>query len=590
MTGKRIDRDNDNGIVYHLNLSQYRNRPDTFMSNLIRYVLVVALGLSCVGLQRPADGQTTPQSKTIRKAPTGSISGRVTIRGKGKAGIVVGLHSAEYGPQQGTTLKDTTDAQGNYRIAELPAGNYLVAPIAPAFVGSDLSSFGLRGKALLLAEGESVDGIDFSIVRGGVITGKVTNADGRPVIEERVYLLPVDPTNSQGGPDYSFNGVQTDDRGIYRMFGLAPGRYKVAVGQSEGSAYRGSAFGRPYYRQTFHPDVSDISKATVVEVTEGSETSKVDLTLGRVAQTYAASGRIIDGDSEQPVANVRLGVQMIIDSRGRSFGGGATISSRLGEFRLENLIPGKYVVFLMPQQPESSLRVNEGAFEVVDRDVEGLVIKTAKGATLAGNIFLENSDDKAVRAKLSQLGVEVHVESEGPGFGHRATIGSDGSFRLSGLEAGTAHISLGARDDLLKGFSVSRIERDGIAQTTGIQIKAGEDITGVRLVVSYGTASIRGAVKLENGTLPAGARIFIRVTKAGEATSTIPPPAVDARGHFVLEGLPGGTYDFVTTVYTPGSQRRSLPVAKQQVTVPDGVVTEVTITVDLDQKTSPQSP
>jgi hypothetical protein len=125
---------------------------------------------------------------------------------------------------------------------------------------------------------------------------------------------------------------------------------------------------------------------------------------------------------------------------------------------------------------------------------------------------------------------------------------------------------------------------------TGIQIKESEEITGVRLVVSYGTASIRGVVKLENGTLPADARIFIRVTKVGEATSTSRQPAVDARGHFILEGLPGGTYDFVTTVYTPGSQRRPPPVANQQVTVPDGVVTEVTITFDLDQKISPQSP
>jgi hypothetical protein len=557
------------------------------MSNLIRYVLLVALGLSCVGPQRPADGQTTPQSKSIRKAPTGSISGRVTIRGKGKGGIVVGLRSGEPGPQPGTTLKGTTDAQGNYRIADVSAGNYLVAPIAPAFVVSDFNSFGERGKALVLAESESVDGIDFSLVRGGVITGKVTTADGRPVIEERVYLLQVDPTTDQRGPGYQFSG-QTDDRGIYRMFGLARGRYKVAVGQSGDGRYGGGA-GRPYYRQTFHPDVSDISKATVVEVTEGSETANVDLTLGRAAQTYSVSGRVVEGESEQPLANVRLGLQMIIDARGRSFGSTITISNSQGKFRLENVTPGKYTVFLLPQ-PESSLRVEEGAFEIIDRDVEGLVVKTANGATLSGNILLENSDDKAVLAKLQTLSVNAYVESEGPSMGHRASISSDGSFHLIGLETGMARISLGARDGLFKGFTVSRIERDGMVQTDGILIRAREEITGVRLVVSYGTASIRGVVRAENGTLPADARIFIRVTKAGEATSTIRPPLVDARGHFILEGLAGGTYDFFVTVFTPGRQRGPQPVAKQQVTVADGALTEVTITVDLDQKTTPQSP
>jgi hypothetical protein len=280
---------------------------------------------------------------------------------------------------------------------------------------------------------------------------------------------------------------------------------------------------------------------------------------------------------------------MIIDARGRSFGSTITISNSQGKFRLENVTPGKYTVFLLPQ-PESSLRVEEGAFEIIDRDVEGLVVKTANGATLSGNILLENSDDKAVVAKLQTLSVNAYVESKGPSMGHRASISSDGSFHLIGLETGMARISLGARDGLFKGFTVSRIERDGMVQTDGILIRAREEITGVRLVVSYGTASIRGVVRAENGTLPADARIFIRVTKAGEATSTIRPPLVDARGHFILEGLAGGTYDFFVTVFTPGRQRGPQPVAKQQVTVADGALTEVTITVDLDQKTTPQSP
>ncbi|MDQ2974313.1 MAG: carboxypeptidase regulatory-like domain-containing protein [Acidobacteriota bacterium] len=556
------------------------------MSNLIRYAVVLTLAISGMGLQRLTPGQTTPQRKTIRKAPTGSVSGRITIHGKGKAGIPVGMRAVEFGRPPGSIFKNTTDAEGNYHITNVPAGNYLVAPIAPAFVVSDLSSFGERGKALLLAEGESVDGIDFSLVRGGVITGKVTNADGRPVIEERVYLVPVDPTATNQRGAYQFNGVQTDDRGIYRMFGLDPGRYKVAVGQSGDRPSMNGMPGRPSYQQTFHPDVSDISKATVVEVTEGSETSKVDLTLGRAAQTYVASGRIIDGESEQPVANARLGLQMTIDSRRRSFGGGTTISNRQGEFRLENLTPGKYMVFLLPQ-PESSLRVVEGAFDIIDRDVEGVVVKTANGATLSGNILLENSDDKAVLAKLPQLRVEAYVESDGPGFDHRATISADGSFRLSGLETGKAYISLAAPDrGILKGFSVSRIERDGIAQTDGILVSPREEVTGIRLIVSYGNASIRGVVKAETGDLPTNARIFLRSTKAGETMSHIQPPVVDARGHFMLDGLVGGTYDLVITVVVPGRQRGQWE-AKQQVTVAEGVVTEVTITVNLDQKTSP---
>ena len=45
---------------------------------------------------------------------------------------------------------------------------------------------------IVVAAGESVDGIDFALVGGGVITGRVTDSDGRPLIEERLNLIPAD--------------------------------------------------------------------------------------------------------------------------------------------------------------------------------------------------------------------------------------------------------------------------------------------------------------------------------------------------------------------------------------------------------------
>jgi len=173
-------------------------------------------------------------------------------------------------------------------------------------------------------------------------------------------------------------------------------------------------------------------------------------------------------------------------------------------------------------------------------------------------------------------------------MGHTASISFDGSFFLNGLESGAAYLSLGAQDrNLLKGFTVSRIERDGIAQPRGIEIKTGDQITGVRIVVNYGSATVHGIIKGENGELPAGARFFVQVTKAGERTG-IRPPQVDSRGHFIMDGLPGGLYYFVVTLVGPSPGRMPRPTAKQQVNIIDGVVNEVTITLDLNQK--PGSP
>ena len=131
----------------------------------------------------------------------------------------------------------------------------------------------------------------------------------------------------------------------------------------------------------------------------------------------------------------------------------------------------------------------------------------------------------------------------------------------------------------MRGFSVSRTELDGKVEPRGIEVKTGDQITGVRLVVSYGNATVRGVVNFEGGALPAGARIYIQIRKDGEMRPLQSQPQVDSRGHFIIEGLPGGLYQFETHMFIPGVVSRPLPPVKQAVNVVDGVVTDVTITL-----------
>ena len=46
------------------------------------------------------------------------------------------------------------------------------------------------GKTLIITAGETVEGIDFTLARGGVITGRVIDSEGGPLIEEPITLLP----------------------------------------------------------------------------------------------------------------------------------------------------------------------------------------------------------------------------------------------------------------------------------------------------------------------------------------------------------------------------------------------------------------
>jgi Carboxypeptidase regulatory-like domain len=543
----------------------------SFSARYLFAVLFVILGLTVTVCAQSTTGQTS-------KAPRGTVSGRVTIKDKGAPGVAVGLQKNDFIPNQ-SYLRATTDHDGFYRITDVPPGTYDVTPSAPAYILVGANSG--RGKSVIISEGENVEGINFSLVRGGVVTGKVTDADGRPVIAQQINLFQADAFNQQGGqPVYATSSAQTDDRGIYRAFGLRPGRYKVATGRGEETFLGNYMPFRTTYRQVFHPDVTEHSKATIIEVTEGSEANNIDIKLGAVIQTFSVSGRLMD-EKGLPVPNVRFGLQRIVGQRSE-FAGSSMVSTAQGEFFAEGLIPGKYGINLF-QNIGTEMRADTLSFEIIDQDLTGVIIKLTKGASLSGVVVLD-SEDKTAFEQLMKLQVRAYVTAKGTsGFGQSSTsqIAADGSFRLAGLPGGTASLSLGAvRVPQVKGFTIARIERDGILMARGVEIKEGENVTGLRVFVSFGNAIIRGVVNLENGSLPQGMTMFVRVSKPGETVpGGIRPAQVDARGHFLIEGMPPGTYEL--TVMVPGWRESPPRRVKQEVNVQNGVTTDVVITIDL---------
>ena len=544
------------------------------------FAIVSAVLLCCVAFCQHANSQTKP----AKNSPDATVSGKVTIKGKPAPGVVVGLRSSQ--PAQfAPTFKATTDQDGNYRVSDVPAGSYEVAPVAPAFVISDVNNS--RGQTVVITEGENVEGIDFELVRGGVITGKVTDADGRPLVEEHINLVPLDQRN-QRGPVVSLN-FQTDDRGIYRMFGIRPGHYKVSIGEGDDNFYGRFGRTRPAFRTTFYPDATDPAKATVIEIEEGTEATRIDITLGQTEQGFSVNGRIVDGESGKPVANVSIGLsKIVVDGNNSSSSGGGTgaRSDSQGEFRLEKLPPGKYSISIYPPA-ESDLRADPVTFDVLDQDVTGLLIKSSMGASLSGVVVLEGVKDNSVAAALAQAFVAAYVRGEGPGItsGRSVRMKPDGSFRIGGLLAGTANFSLDTMGNV-KGLTISRIERDGVVQPNGIQIQNAEQVTGIRIIVAYSNGSIRGVVKLENGTLPSGGRLMIRLTKPGDPLANVRPSITDSRGHFLIEGLAAGNYELMVIAYAPEWRGRP-PTVKQIVTVADGAATEVTVTLDLTPAPNP---
>ena len=526
--------------------------------------------------------QTADSSKSSKLA--GSISGKVTIKGKGMSGIAVGLRRSEMFNPSELAQRAVTDQDGNYKITNIAAGSYQVVPSSPAYVLTDTNT---RARNIIVSEGENVENINFSLLRGGVITGRITDADSRPVIQQQVKLSRVDQPAPMSGPQVvsSLGAPLTDDRGIYRIYGITPGRYKVSVGRGDDASAIPS---RSNYKEVFYPDVTESSKASIIEVGEGSETTNIDITLGRTIETFSASGRVIS-EKGDPIPFLRYGVQRLIGSNDRlEMVNSFTSTNARGEFTVEALIPGKYTILVM-QDGISEMRTDGTTFDVIDSDVSGITIRLIKGASVSGTVVLEN-DDKQALAKLHRLQIMGYVEtatgSGNSSNGSQSPIGPDGSFRLAGLPGGTAYLNIGPFLNMedLKGFVVSRVERDGVAQPGGLAVGDGEQVSGIRVIVDYGTAILRGRVNVQNGTLPPGARITVRLATPGYS-STLRPLVVDERFRFVADGIPAGTYE--VSVMALSSTSRLGRTVKQQVVLQNNSVTDVTIPFDLSDVAKP---
>ena len=536
-----------------------------------------------------AAAQSGARDAKSEKEPTATIAGRVTLKGKAAAGVTVALLPAEPGALRGLSVKTTADEDGRYRFTAVAAGRYTVAPLAPALVVPQEVNTFYPGKVVTVSEGEEVDGVDFSLTRGGVITGRVTDDKGRPAVEQYIHLLQVDERGQKVGlQGQRFNpfGFYTDDRGVYRVYGLSEGRYIVSVGEArdEGSVRIGFAGG--FYEQTFHPNATDQSRASIVEVKEGMETTGIDIVLVPASKSYTATGRIVEADTGKPVANVQFGHGGLMkDNRMGATGWSDNRTNAAGEFRIEGLTPGRYAAFMVTEA-ESDTYSEPAQFEIIDEDVKGVEIKVRRGSSISGVVIVEGTQDADVLARLGSLQLfATATRSEGLVAPRMMMnrIAPDGSFRIVGLKPGKVTLRVTGMPNERKGFSVLRLEHEGRDMRDGIDVGAGEHVTNVRLVMAYGTSVIRGLVKVEGGEAPENMLMRVHALRPGDQTFAGMPVMVDGRRRFALEGLSAGEYDVELILFSADRNDPPLKIApvKQRVTVPASGTVDITFTVNL---------
>src|SRR4051812_45408901 len=198
-------------------------------------------------------------------------------------------------PDAAATREDAvSDAGGNFVITNVPVGRLILrAQLAGYFAPAvDGVTPGALTIPVTVVADRSTD-VRITMVRGGSITGRVLDRNGKPM--QDITVQPLTSTYVQGLLTAQPFGVDrfTDDRGEYRLYNLAPGEYRVAA-TPRGLAFRASTgvgASQEMTIRTLYPDAASLANALPVVVHSGDEIGGVDIRM-KVANTFRISGSV----------------------------------------------------------------------------------------------------------------------------------------------------------------------------------------------------------------------------------------------------------------------------------------------------------
>ena len=300
-------------------------------------LLLVTLGLAAgawpsgqVGSIAPGPGAQQPQAPA-----TGFIAGQVidatTGRPIGDATVTLLRLTVVVGAGRGVVGPSTviTDPSGRYFFSALPAGSYSLRAERPGYVLPRTLASGVE-----IGDGERAIDTRVRLVRMASITGMLRDTVGDPVVGTEVIAFRRTVINGRAGIQPVVRGVKSDDRGAYRIPGLAPGDYLICACLRDpipfdqlllttlasqplnlmSVAARALTVGADVvslddtlrmYAPTFHPNSPTIARAARVSVAAGEDKTGVDITAELVHLTRV-SGRVVGAQSPVISSSIRL--------------------------------------------------------------------------------------------------------------------------------------------------------------------------------------------------------------------------------------------------------------------------------------------
>ena len=474
----------------------------------------------------------------------GSISGRVVHYDSGRpiprVQVILQPVSAET-----TAVATSTGRDGRFLFRSLPSGYYSIRAQHAGYLPATFAQteFTRLPYVFGLMPGEKLENIVIRLRPAGVISGKGEFSDGEPGVGVPVQFY----------REYFFRGrhgfqlagtARTDDRGLYRIYGLPPGRYYIVAAYSPPSPGPGvreqrriGEDGRPAPEErfvtTYYPSTHRMIEALPVRLRRSEQLEHIDITLvrARVARirgrvVSAVTGEVLMGSDVRlrqpsPVADVLVDAPASV--RPQPDGG----------FEIAGVTPGSYVVVVNAQ--ENGVRLTARApLTVSGADIENFSITAEPYRALRGRVVSDDTIDfpfSLFRVTLEPASDSVPATS--------ASVEDDGSFEVEFVPGETYEVFLldGPPDVYLEsarigGFDVLR---------TGFQAETG-NLPPMELRFSTQGATVRGEVADSSTKVALGATVALVPDPARGRIQYFKIGTTDAYGIYEFRGVAPGRY------------------------------------------------
>jgi hypothetical protein len=317
---------------------------------------------------------------------------------------------------------------GHFAASELPVGEYLVRVEHQGYLDCDC----LAG--VKIGTDQKITGVQIKLTQYGSIAGRVVDPDGDVWPRGTAILYRLTWRHGKRKLDEN-EQAEIDDRGMFRVGKLAPGRYYIAL---KPGGQRAGLTPLPY-QTTFYPGALDPVNAVAVPLRAGQEVNGIEIKLQSV-DTYSVRGRITgldrldfsgSGISFDIIRASDLFEDMLDSPVDRK---------RDGTFEFRGVPSGSYIVkagsVSRRNNGVSFASLGEAAVQVNGHDVNDVVVDLIPPRELKINVEVEGMS----HPDLSAIGIAMSSDE-----GSFETASVETGFALANVAATAYFVSLGGR-------------------------------------------------------------------------------------------------------------------------------------------------